>query len=109
MATGVDRNPTLYGDEGFSRYLRRAFLASAGWDGEDLERPVVGIADTSSDYVTCHRQMPELVRAIARGVTEAGGLPFVFPTMALGEILLSPTAMLFRNLMAMETEELIRA
>src|SRR3954454_1262264 len=106
---GVDRGLTQYGDPGFSRYLRRAFLASAGWDRDDLERPVVAIADTSSDYVTCHRQMPELVRAVARGVSEAGGLPLVFPTMALGEILLAPTAMLFRNLLAIETEELIRA
>ena len=56
--TGVDRNLTHYGDPGFSRYLRRAFLASAGFDEADLERPVVGIADTSSDYTTCHRDMP---------------------------------------------------
>src|SRR4051794_31501826 len=106
---GVDRGLTQYGDPGFSRYLRRAVLASPGWGRDDPEGPVVAIADTSSDYVTCHRQMPELVRAVARGVAEAGGLPLVFPTMALGEILLSPTSMLFRNLLAMETEELIRA
>ena len=49
---------------GFSRYLRRAFLASAGYDEVDLERPVVGIADTSSDYTTCHRAMPQLVEAV---------------------------------------------
>jgi dihydroxy-acid dehydratase len=106
---GVDRGPTSYGDPGFSRYLRRAFLASSGFDVEDVERPVVGIVDTSSDYTTCHRQAPELIAAVRRGVLEAGGLPLVFPTMSLGEILLSPTSMLFRNLMAMETEELIRA
>ena len=106
-ATGIDRNLTHYADPGFSRYLRRAFLASAGYDEADLERPVVGIADTSSDYTTCHRAMPQLVEAAKRGVLEAGGLPLVFPTLSLGEILLSPTAMLFRNLMAMATEEMI--
>ena len=105
--TGIDRNLTHYADPGFSRYLRRAFLASAGYDEADLERPVVGIADTSSDYTTCHRAMPQLVEAVKRGVLEAGGLPLVFPTLSLGEILLSPTAMLFRNLMAMATEEMI--
>ena len=107
--TGIDRNLTHYADPGFSRYIRRAFLASAGYDEADLERPVVGIADTSSDYTTCHRAMPQLVEAVKRGVLEAGGLPLVFPTLSLGEILLSPTAMLFRNLMAMATEEMIAA
>jgi len=106
---GVDRNLTSYGDEGFSRYLRRAFLASAGFDRADLDRPVVGIADTSSDYTTCHRQMPELAQAVKRGVLEAGGLPLVFPTSSLAEILLNPTSMLYRNLLAMETEEMLRA
>ena len=107
--TGIDRNLTHYADPGFSRYIRRAFLASAGYDEADLERPVVGIADTSSDYTTCHRAMPQLVEAVKRGVLEAGGLPLVFPTLSLGEILLSPTAMLYRNLMAMATEEMIAA
>ena len=109
IARGVDRNLTNYADADFSRYLRRAFLASAGYDGADLERPVIGIVDTSSDYNTCHQEMPRLVEAVKRGVLEAGGLPMVFPTISLGEILLSPTAMLYRNLMAMETEEMIRA
>ncbi len=107
--TGIFRNLTSYGDRGFSRYLRRAFLASQGYDGEDLERPIVGIADTSSDYVSCHRQMPEIVAAIKRGVLEAGGLPLAFPTGSWHEILTAPTTMLFRNLLAMETEEAIRA
>ena len=106
---GVDRGLTSYGDLGFSRFLRRAFLASAGFDAEDLDRPVVGIADTSSDYTTCHRDMPELVAAVRRGVLQAGGLPLVFPSMSLPEILLNPTSMLFRNLDAMVTEELLRA
>lgn len=106
---GVDRNLTSYGDTGFSKYVRRAFLASAGFDRTDLDRPVVAIIDTSSDYTTCHRDMPSLVEAVRRGVLESGGLPLVCPTLSLGEILISPTAMLFRNMLAMETEEAIRS
>ena len=105
--TGVDRNLTSYGDRGFSRFIRAAFLSSAGYDREDLGRPIVGIADTSSEYTTCHRELPGTVQAVRRGVLEAGGLPLVFSTTSLGEILLSPTAMLYRNLLAMETEEMI--
>jgi dihydroxy-acid dehydratase len=109
IKTGIDRHLTRYGDTGFSRYLRRAFLASAGFDRTDLERPIIGIVDTRSDFNTCHRQMPEMVEAVKRGVLEAGGLPFGFPTISLNEVLTSPTTMLYRNLMAMETEEMIRS
>ena len=106
---GATRQMTSYADAGFSRFLRGAFLASAGFDREDLARPIVGIADLTSDYNPCHRGVPAIVEHVKRGVLEAGGLPMVFPTMSLGETLLSPTSMLFRNLLAMETEELIRA
>ncbi|MBU2643344.1 dihydroxy-acid dehydratase [bacterium] len=106
---GFDRNLASYGDTGFSRYLRRAFLSSAGYDKIDLDRPVIGIVDTSSDYNTCHRQMPEMVQAVKRGILQAGGLPMAFPTISLNEILTSPTTMLYRNLQAMDTEEMIRA
>ena len=106
---GIDRNLTRYGDTEFSRYLRRAFLSSAGYDGEDLNRPIIGVADTSSDYNTCHRDMPALVEGVRRGITQAGGLALAFPTLSLAETLLSPTSMLFRNLMAMGTEEMIRS
>lgn len=106
---GMDRHLTSYGDRGFSRFLRKAFLASAGYDAVDLDRPIIGIVDTSSDYNPCHREMPSLVQAVKRGVLESGGLPFAFPTASLHEILIAPTAMFFRNLVAMETEEMIRA
>ena len=98
--SAIDKGLTGYADEGFSRFLRRAFLSSAGLDAEDLGRPIVGIAHTISDYVTCHRDMPQLVDAIERGVLEAGGMPFSFPVMGLGEPLLTPTAMVYRNLAA---------
>jgi dihydroxy-acid dehydratase len=107
--TGVYSGLTSYGDPAFSRYMRRAFLAASGYDAEDLERPIVGIVDTSSDYNPCHRQMPELIDALKRGILEAGGLPFAFPTISLHEILMHPTTMLYRNLAALETEEMIRA
>lgn len=98
---------TSYGDEGFSSFLRGAFLAGAGFDADDLQRPIIGITDTASDYNPCHRQVPQIIEHVKRGVLEAGGLPMVFPTASLGEILLSPTSMYYRNLLAMETEELI--
>ena len=94
---GIYKNLTSYGDVEFSKYMRRAFLAAAGYDAEDLERPIVGIADTSSDYNPCHRQMPELVDTVKRGVLEEGGLPLVFPTLSLNEVLVSPTTMLYRT------------
>jgi dihydroxy-acid dehydratase len=80
-----------------------------GYSREMLERPVVGIIDTRSDFNNCHRHFPELVEAVKRGVLAAGGLPLAFPTISLGEVFLSPTSLLFRNLMAMDTEEMIRA
>lgn len=106
---GIDRSLTSYGDVGFSRYLRKAFLAGAGFDAEDLGKPIIGIADLSSDYNPCHRLMPSMVNNVRRGVLEAGGLPLVFPTISLHESFASPTSMLLRNLLAMETEEMIRA
>lgn len=106
---GFDRKLTNYGDAGLSRFLRRAFLASAGLDQEDLSKPVIGIVNTASDYTTCHRDMPALMDAVKRGILEAGGLPFQFTAMSLPEILMNPTSMMFRNLMAMEVEEQVTA
>lgn len=106
---GVFKNLTNYADDDFSRYVRRAFFSASGFDQADLDRPVVGIFDTSSDFTTCHRDMPAVVEAIKRGVSQAGALPLVCPTLSLGETIISPTAMLFRNLLAMETEEALQA
>ena len=74
-----------------------------------LERPVVGICNTASGFNNCHRLLPELIAAVERGVLVAGGLPLVFPTISLGEPFLSPTSLMFRNLMSMDVEEMIRA
>jgi len=106
---GLARGLTNYGDAGFSLYLRRSFAKSMGFSGEMLGRPVVGIADSRSGFNNCHRHFPELVEAVKRGVLAAGGLPLEFPTVSLGEVFLSPTSMMFRNLMSMDVEEMIRA
>jgi dihydroxy-acid dehydratase len=106
---GLSRNLTSYGDRDFALYLRRSFARSMGYSRELLERPVVGIIDTTSDFNNCHRQLPELVEATKRGVLRAGGLPLAFPTISLGEVFLHPTSLMFRNLMAIDTEEMIRA
>ncbi|HEY4421098.1 MAG TPA: dihydroxy-acid dehydratase [Pseudonocardia sp.] len=107
--TGLYRGLTNYGDREFSRYLRRTFLHSTGRAPDSLDRPVIGIATSASDFNPCHRAMPELVASVVRGVTAAGGLPMQFPTVSLGEGFLTPTAMMFRNLMAMDVEEMVRA
>ncbi len=106
---GLARGLTSYGDPDFALYLRRSFARSMGYSREMLARPVVGVIDTASDFNNCHRHFPELVEAVKRGVLAAGGLPLAFPTISLGEVFLAPTSLLFRNLMAMDTEEMIRA
>ena len=112
MATkgkGLGKGLTNYGDPAFSLYLRRSFAKSMGYSSEMLGRPVVGIADSKSGFNNCHRHFPELIDAVKRGVLGAGGLPIEFPTVSLGEVFLSPTSMMFRNLMSMDVEEMIRA
>ncbi|HEX7249691.1 MAG TPA: IlvD/Edd family dehydratase [Burkholderiales bacterium] len=106
---GLARGLTNYGDAGFSLYLRRSFAKSMGYSGEMLARPVVGIADSRSGFNNCHRHFPELIDAVKRGVLAAGGLPIEFPTVSLGEVFLNPTSMMFRNLMSIDVEEMIRA
>jgi dihydroxy-acid dehydratase len=109
MHEGLDRGLTNYGDRGFARYLRRSFARSMGFSTASLGKPVIGIADTSSGFNNCHRHLPELIRAVERGVHASGGLPLVFPTVSLGEVFLAPTSMLYRNLMSMDVEEMIQA
>src|SRR5690242_5065760 len=106
---GLDHGLTDYGDRDFSRYLRRSFAQSMGYSREMLNKPVIGIAYTGSDFNNCHRHFPELLGAVKRGIIAGGALPLEFPTISLGEVFLSPTSLKFRNLMAMDTEEMIRA
>ena len=109
MGTGFARGLTRYGDPEFALYLRRSFVKSMGYSDAMLSRPVVGIAYTESGFNNCHRHFPELLDAVKRGVLIAGAIPVAFPTISLGEGFLSPTSMKFRNLMSMDTEEMIRA
>src|ERR1700691_108956 len=106
---GLDHGLTDYGDRDFSRYLRRSFALSMGYSRPMLDKPAVGIAYTGSDYNNCHRHFPELLAAVKRGVLAAGALPLEFPTISLGEVFLTPTSLKYRNLMAIDTEEMIRA
>src|ERR1700757_2605542 len=108
MTDGLRKGLTSYGDAGFSLFLRKAFIKAMGYSGDALDRPIVGITNTYSDYNPCHGNVPDLIESVKRGVLLAGALPMVFPTMAIHESFAYPTAMYMRNLMAMETEELIK-
>lgn len=106
---GLARGLTHYGDPDFSLYLRRSFAKSMGYSRELLARPIAGIANSASGFNNCHRDFPQLIDAVKRGVLAAGGLPLDFPTISLGEVFLHPTSMMFRNLMSIDVEEMIRA
>src|ERR1700746_4129142 len=106
---GIARGLTNSAAPDFALYLRRSFARSMGYSVEMLAKPVIGIADTRSGFNNCHRHFPELIDAVKRGVLAAGGLPLVFSTILLGEVLLSPPSLMFRTLMAIDTEEMIRA
>jgi dihydroxy-acid dehydratase len=107
--TGLRKGLTSYGDAGFSLFLRRAFIKAMGYGDDALDRPIVGITDTYSDFNPCHGNVPDLIAAARRGVMLAGGLPMAFPTISIAESFSNPTSMFLRNLMALDTEEMIRA
>jgi dihydroxy-acid dehydratase len=107
--TGLRKGLTQYGDTGFSLFLRKAFIKGAGFSDDALDRPVIGIVDTGSDFNPCHGNMPALLQAVERGVMLAGGLPMRFPTISIHESFAAPTSLYLRNLMAMDTEEMLRA
>ena len=109
IAKGLDNGLTNYGDQDFARYLRRSFAKSMGYTSESLDKPIVGICYTDSGFNNCHRHFPEMLEAVKRGVLASGALPIPFPMISLGEVFLSPTSMVYRNLMAMAVEEMIRA
>ena len=106
---GMRKGLTAYGDPGFSLFLRKAFIKAAGYSDDALDRPIIGITDTFSDYNPCHGNVRQLVEAVKRGVMLSGGLPFAFPTVSIHESFSNPTSMFLRNLMAIDTEEMIRA
>jgi dihydroxy-acid dehydratase len=109
MSSGLRKGLTSYGDAGFSLFLRKAFIKAAGYSDDALDRPIIGITDTASDFNPCHGNAPQLIEAVRRGVMLSGGLPMAFPTISIHESFAHPTSMYLRNLMAMDTEEMIRA
>ena len=109
MKKGLRSRLAQYGDEEFALFLRRGFLKGAGFTDEALDRPIVGVLSTASDFNPCHATAARLADAVSRGVRLAGALPFVFPTVSLHEAFSFPTSMLLRNLMAMDVEEMVRA
>ena len=108
MSDGMKKGLTSYGDPAFSLFLRKAFIKGAGYTDAALDRPVIGITDTGSAYNPCHGNAPQLIEAVKRGVLMAGGLPMPFPTISIHESFAAPTSMLLRNLMSVDTEELVR-
>jgi dihydroxy-acid dehydratase len=109
MTSGIRRGLTRYGDLEFSGYLRKAFIKAMGYSDDALARPIVGITNTFSDFNPCHATVPQIIAAVKRGVMLAGALPMEFPTISIHESFAYPTSMYLRNLMALDTEEMIRA
>ena len=106
---GLDNGLTNYSDREFARFLRRSFAKSMGYSDSALDKPIVGICYTESGFNNCHRHFPEMLEAVKRGVLAQGAIPVPFPVISLGEVFLSPTSLVYRNLMAMTVEEMIRA
>lgn len=106
---GMRKGLAGYGDAGFSLFLRKAFIKAMGYSDDALDRPIIGITNTFSGYNACHRNVPDMIEALKRGVMLAGGLPIEFPVISMHEAFSHPTSMYLRNLMAMDTEEMVRA
>lgn len=107
--SGIDKGLTNYGDQEFSKFLRRSFAKSMGYTNKSLNKPIVGICYTESGFNNCHRNFPEILQSLKNGVLSNGALPIVFPMISLGETFLNPTSMMYRNLMSMCVEEMITA
>ncbi len=109
MSTGL-RSQNWFGKEGKDGFIYRAWMKNQGFpDFEFRDRPVIGICNTWSELTPCNAHFRELAESVKRGVLQAGGFPLEFPVMSLGETLMKPTAMLYRNLASMDVEESIRA
>lgn len=107
--SGLRQGLANYGDPHFSLFLRKAFIKALGYSEDALSRPIVGIINTYSAFNPCHGNVPQLVEAAKRGVQLSGALALEFPTISIHESFSSPTSMFLRNLMSMDTEEMIRA
>lgn len=107
--SGLRQGLTSYGDAHFSLFLRKVFIKALGYSEDALSRPIVGIINTFSGFNPCHANVPQLIEAAKRGVQLSGGLAVEFPTISIHESFSHPTSMFLRNLMSMDTEEMIKA
>jgi dihydroxy-acid dehydratase len=109
MATNKLRSTNWFGRTGKDGFIYRAWMKNQGTPSHEFDgRPVIGICNTWSELTPCNGHFRELAQSVKNGIYEAGGFPVEFPVMSLGETLLKPTAMLFRNLASMDVEESIR-
>jgi dihydroxy-acid dehydratase len=107
--SGLRQGLTSYGDAHFSLFLRKVFIKALGYSEDALSRPIIGIINTFSGFNPCHANVPQLIEAAKRGVQLNGGLAIEFPTISVAESFSHPTSMFLRNLMSMDTEEMIKA
>lgn len=103
------KSEKYFSDNTMWGFVHRSFTKSMGYTDEDIRKPVIGICNTFSELNKCHSHFNELVEYVKRGVWQAGGVPMEFPTISIGEPYVKPTTMLLRNLMAMDTEEMMKA
>ncbi len=108
--TSVLRSRNWFGRQDLDGFVHRSWVKAEGFSDQMFDgRPVIGIANSWSELTNCNAHLRQVAEAVKRGVLSAGGFPLEFPTISLGEVLMKPTTMLFRNLMAMDVEECIRA
>ena len=107
--SGMKKNLTNYGDKGFSIFLRKAFIKGLGYSDEMLDKKIIGITNTFSDYNPCHGNVPDLIKSVKTGILSNGAIPLEFPTITIHESFANPTSMYLRNLMSIDTEEMLRA
>ena len=107
--SGMYKNLTNYGDSEFSIFLRKAFIKGMGYSEEMLNKPIIGITNTYSDYNPCHGNVPDLIKSVKAGILSSGAIPLEFPTISIHESFAYPTSMYLRNLMSIDTEEMIKA
>ena len=104
------RSEGWFGGRDMHGFIHRSWMKNQGFAAENFEgRPVIGIANSASEVTPCNAHLGKVAEEVKRGVWKAGGFPLEFPTMSLGEPVMRPTTMLFRNLMSMDVEESLRA
>ncbi len=107
--SGMYKNLTNYGDSEFSIFLRKAFIKGMGYSEEMLNKPIIGITNTYSDYNPCHGNVSDLIKSVKAGILSSGAIPLEFPTISIHESFAYPTSMYLRNLMSIDTEEMMKA